>query len=86
RPNFANPPADFAVAIVSGIAAAAAPLTKLQQDALAQAKALHERLIPQLKTRQDPSDIQDEQTLGQYLTDVKANLHRLSAGVRANDK
>lgn len=86
HPNFANPPAAGAAAKVSSIAAAAAPLTKLQQDALKQAQALHERLIPQLKTRQDPSNIQDEQALGQYLTEIKSNLHQLSAGVRSNGK
>jgi len=85
QPNFANPPAALA-AKVPAIAAAAAPLSSLQQQAVDHAAILNDRLPPQLKIRQDPAAIQDEQAAGKYLSSVAAGLRKLGAGVRPNGK
>jgi phospholipase C len=81
-PNFANPPAQPAG--VGDISAAAAPLSKLQQESIAHAAVLNQHLPPQLKVRQDPSTIQDERAAGQFLTNVAASLQKLGSGVRTD--
>jgi phospholipase C len=82
-PNFANPPA-AAAAKVSDIAAAAAPLSALQQEQVDHAAILNSRLPAPLQVNQDPKSIQDEHAAGDYLTKVAASLQQLGAGVRSN--
>lgn len=81
-PNFANPPAQPAA--VGDISAAAAPLSKLQQESILHAVALNQRLPPQLKVRQNPANIQDEHAAGEYLKNVANSLRKLGSGVRSN--
>ena len=81
-PNFANPPAQPAA--VGDMSAAAAPLSKLQQESIAHAAVLNQRLPPQLKVRQDPSTIHDEHAAGQFLKNVAASLQKLGSGVRTD--
>ena len=81
-PNFAAAPAPAAA--VTDIAAAAAPLSKLQQEAINHASILNQRLPPHLQVTQDPSEIQDEHAAGQYLSQVADGLRQMGAGVRSN--
>lgn len=83
RPNFANAPASIG-ATVPNIAAAATPLSKLQQEAIDHAAQLEQRLPPQLRTRQEVGEIQDEHAAGKYLSQVAAGLRQLGNGVRPN--
>ena len=83
QPNFASP-APAATPQSLSIAAAAVPLNALQQEAVDHAATLNDRLPPQLKVRQKPEDIQDEQAAGKFLSDVAAGLRQLGTGVRSN--
>ncbi len=70
QPAFPNP----VVPAVSPIDAAAAPLSSLQREAIAQAALLEQSLPPDRKTGIDPKTIQTEQQAGQYLSLVANEL------------
>lgn len=82
-PNFVNPPV-AAAAKFSDISAAAAPLSKLQLESMQHAATLNQRLPQHLKMRQNPSDIEDEYAVGEYLKNVSAGLQKMASGVRSN--
>lgn len=82
KPNFASPAAGIRAAVIPTIHAAAAPLSSLQQQAVDHARALEQRLPPDLRTNINTARIRDEHAAGDYLSQVTTQLQKFAQGAR----